>query len=274
MSDIIKAIILGVVQGLSEFLPISSSGHLVLAQEILNFHESGLAMEIFVHFGTVVAVLAVFRRDVWGMIRELPGVPGYLMNGLKIEKDEDQFKAMTFFIIIGTIPAAFIGLLFKRPIEALFESPFLVLIALLLTGIILWSSRYTQVKSKFLNWVQAIIIGFAQAFAIIPGISRSGSTIVTSLWLGIDREVSARFSFLLSIPAILGATILQLNDLLASPPSSTQILHLIIATIAAAFSGYLAIIWVLEIIRKQKLEWFGVYCVTVSIIGILLISGV
>ena len=119
---------------------------------------------------------------------------------------------------------------------------------------------------------QALLIGFAQAFAIIPGISRSGSTIVMALWLGVGRQTAARFSFLLSIPVILGASILKLKDLIETPPPADQLLQIGLGTLAAAISGYLAIVWMLNIIRRQKLEWFGVYCAVVAIFGMLWIA--
>lgn len=269
MNETIKAIILGIVQGLSEFLPISSSGHLVLFTEILDFHKTGIAFDVFVHFGTLVAVLVVFRKDVWEMIRWLPAVPAFVMNGMKIQRKEDEFKAMSFYIIVGTIPAAVIGLLFEKKIEGLFTSMLLVLGALLFTAFVMFSSRFTRENKPFMTLLHAILIGFAQAFAIIPGISRSGSTIVTALWLGIKRETAARFSFLLSVPVILGASILKMKELLENPPPSGEILNLVLGTIAAAVSGYLAIVWMLGIIRRQKLEWFGLYCAIVSIAGMV-----
>ncbi len=223
MSETLKAIILGIIQGLSEFLPISSSGHLVLFSEILDFNDSGLAFEVFVHFGTLLAVLVVFRKDVWNMIRWLPGVPGFIKNGMIVRTKEDEYKAMSFFVVIGTIPVIILGLSLKDAIAELFNSPVWVLISLFITGIIMWSSRYPIENRHFMGIGQALLIGFAQAFAIIPGISRSGSTIVTALWLGVNRETAARFSFLLSIPVILGATILQLKDLIETPPSPDKI---------------------------------------------------
>lgn len=272
MSETAKAIILGIVQGLSEFLPISSSGHLVLFEKILNFNDRGIALEVFVHFGTLISVFIVFRREIWAMIRSLPAVPQYLRKGLIIDQKEDEYKALSFFIVIGSIPAAVIGILFKDQIVQLFANPLLVLFTLLITAVILWSSRHTQENQFFLTWNQAIIIGLAQAFAIIPGISRSGVTIVVALWLGIQRETAASFSFLLSIPVIFGASLLQFSELFNSPPPQHEIFHLGVATVAAAISGYLAIIWLLDIVRKQKLEWFGVYCAAVGIIGLLFYS--
>ena len=171
--DILKSIILGIVQGLSEFLPISSSGHLVLFEEILNFNQGGIAFEVFVHFGTLIAVLIVFRRDIWKMIVLLPTLPRFVIKRIKINNPEDEYKALTLFIIIGSIPAAVIGILFKSQIENLFDSPVLVLVALFFTGIIVWSSKFPKEKQPFMNSFQSFLIGIAQAFAIIPGISRS-----------------------------------------------------------------------------------------------------
>ncbi len=272
MSELVKAIILGLVQGLSEFLPISSSGHLVLAAELLGFKQPGVAFEVFVHFGTLLAVVLVFRKDIWQMIRWLPAVPGFIRGGMRVKKEADEYKAMSLYIVLGSIPAAVLGILFKDYIEQSFDNTVLVLAALMFTGVIMWSSRYTKESYPFLNAFQAFLIGCAQAFAIIPGISRSGSTIVTALWLGIQRDNAARFSFLLSAPVIFGASLLKFFDLMEAPPSADEMINLIAGTIAAAISGYFAIVWMLEIIRKQKLEWFGVYCLLVGLVGFFLIT--
>ncbi len=205
------------------------------------------------------------------MIVSLPGLPKFIMNGIQIRNTTDEFRALTFFIIIGSIPAAVIGLLFKSQIESLFESPLLVLVALFFTGVIVWSSKYPKESQPFMNSVQSFLIGIAQAFAIIPGISRSGSTILAALWMGINRETAARFSFLLSVPVILGASLIKFKDLLESPLPAGQMVDLIAATIAAAISGYLAIIWLLDVVRKQKLEWFGIYCIVISIAGLIIL---
>jgi len=267
--EFIKAIALGIIQGLSEFLPISSSGHLVIFSELFQFADKGLAFDVFVHFGTLMAVVLVFYRDIGLMIRALPGIPAFLMQRMSVQSEADQYRALALFIIIGSIPAAVVGVLFEEQIERIFHNHYLALGMLFLTAIILWSSRYTRERQSFLNGKQAFLIGLAQAFAIIPGVSRSGSTIVTGLWLGMDRNLAARFSFLLSVPVIFGATLLKFKDLLEVPPPDSQILNLVGGTLAAAVSGYLAILWLLDVIRKKKLEWFAVYCASVSILGIL-----
>ncbi|MEZ4762916.1 MAG: undecaprenyl-diphosphate phosphatase [Calditrichia bacterium] len=250
-------------------LPISSSGHLVLFG-LLDHQQAGIAFEIFVHFGTLApyspCITRYFRNA--ALFARYPQISDECR---RISNEEDRYCALTFYII-ATIPAVIVGLFFKDTIESLPGQHNAVLGALSFTGAVMWSSRYTQEDSKFFNLATAILIGCAQAFAIIPGISRSGSTIVMALWLGVKRETAARFSFLLSIPVILGATILQVKDFMEAPPPSDQMMNIAFATIAAAISGYFAIILLLDIIRKQKLEWFGVYCVTVALIGIVYVN--
>ncbi len=267
--ELIKAIVLGIIQGLSEFLPISSSGHLVIFSDLLKFADKGLAFDVFVHFGTLVAVVVVFWRDIWRMVVTLPGIPALLARKMEITSEDDQHRALAVFIIVGSIPAAVIGILFEDTIEQVFHSPVFALSMLLVTAAILWSSRYPRERQEFMTTRQALGIGFAQAFAIIPGISRSGSTIVTGLWMGINRELAARFSFLMSVPVIFGATLLKFKDLLHSPPPASQIVNLIGGTLAAALSGYFAIIWLLDIVKKKRLEYFAYYCAAVGIIGLV-----
>jgi undecaprenyl-diphosphatase len=254
--DIIKAIILGIVQGFTEFLPVSSSGHLVLAAEFMQFREEGVAFEVFVHLGTLFSVLVVFRKTIIKML-----LSPYLVWLKKSDNSDDVTAAKwAGFIIIGTIPAALIGLIFKEEIEQIFSSFVLVLAMLLVTGTLMFLSKYIANQNKEISVIKSFLIGCAQAFAILPGISRSGSTIVTGMLLGIDRSRAAEFSFLLSIPVILGATVLKINDLLATTLTSDQVIILLFGTISAFLSGYLAIVWLLDLVRKGKLEWFGFYC--------------
>lgn len=265
--DLFKSILLGILQGLSEFLPVSSSGHLVIAEYLLDFNIGGLAFEVFVHLGTLVAVLLVFRKDISRLILAVPDI--FRLPSGKLSKERREFALLAVYIAIGSLPAALIGLLLKDTIERSFESHLLALVMLFFTGIIVWSSRYTREKGRELSGYRALLIGIAQAFAILPGVSRSGSTIVTGLWLGLPRHQTARFSFLLSVPVIFGAGVLKMKDVVQQPLPETEIFYIICATIAAAISGYFAIIWLLNVIKKQKLEWFGVYCITVSIIGLI-----
>jgi undecaprenyl-diphosphatase len=267
--DILKAVFLGIIQGLSEFLPISSSGHLVIAEYMLDFNIGGLAFEVFVHFGTLLAVLWVFRKDIVQLVLNIPSI--FRLNSATLPAEKRHYARLGLFIIIGSLPAAVIGLFFEDAIEQIFESHLIALIMLFITGVIVWSSRYTRETKQDLNAFQAFLIGLAQAFAILPGISRSGSTIVTGLWLGIPRDLAARFSFLLSTPVIFGASLLKTKDVLTTPLPVKELWLVIAASIAAMISGYFAILWLLDIIKKQKLEWFGIYCMIVSLIGLILL---
>jgi undecaprenyl-diphosphatase len=254
--EIVKILILGIIQGLTEFLPISSSGHLVLVAEILNFKEEGVAFEVFVHLGTLFSVLVAFREEIYSML-----VAPY-RYWIRRENGSvtSEYLRWDLYIIIGSIPAAVIGLIFKEQIEAIFSNVTLVVFMLAVTGTILLISKYISSPEKKINGVRSFMIGIAQAFAILPGISRSGSTIVTALALGIEREKAAKFSFILSIPVILGATILKINDLIASHVSLSQIVYLLLGALTAFISGYFAILWLLNVVRKGKLELFAYYC--------------
>jgi undecaprenyl-diphosphatase len=261
--DILKVIILGIVQGLTEFLPVSSSGHLVLAAEILNFQEEGVAFEVFVHLGTLLSVLIVFRKDVIKMIL----APFQYLSSRFENEETKEYLFWDLYIIIGTIPAAVIGLSFKCDIEAAFSNIFLVITMLAITGTILLLSRFMPKKNQEMTIVKSFLIGVSQAFAILPGISRSGSTIVTGIFLGIDKENAARFSFLLAIPAILGASIIKLKDLIAMESYSFPFSYLVLGAIVSFIAGYFAIIWLLDIVKKGKLEWFALYCYFIVIVS-------
>ncbi|MBN1999384.1 undecaprenyl-diphosphate phosphatase [candidate division KSB1 bacterium] len=266
-----QAAFLGVIQGLTEFLPVSSSGHLVLGETLLGIKEQDITFEIFVHFGTLLAVITVFYKDILNIIlaffsRQIfsPGFSDYY------RKNAD-FR-LAIYLIIGTIPAVFVGLLFKDQIEQLFQDPRLVCAMLIVTGFILLSSLITHRSSKELGIFNTVIIGIAQAFAILPGISRSGSTIVTGLHLKLNPLQAARFSFLLSIPAILGATLLEIVGIIHNGISIENFLALAAGTIAAYISGYIAIESLLSIIRKGKLYLFSPYCILLGVTGLLLLK--
>jgi len=266
--DLLKSIFLGILQGLSEFLPISSSGHLVIAEYILDFNIGGLAFEVFVHFGTLLAVLLVFRKDIINLLKAIPDI--FRLPSKTLPQERKEYALLAIYIGIASIPAALIGILIEQTIEHIFENHILALAMLFVTGLIVWSSRYSNEKGRRLGGFSALLIGIAQAFAILPGISRSGSTIVTGLWLGLPRQQAARFSFLLSAPIIFGASVLKLKDVVQQPLPPVELLYILCATLAAGISGYIAIIWLLDVIKKQRLEWFGVYCIAVSLVGLIL----
>ncbi|MBN1378777.1 MAG: undecaprenyl-diphosphate phosphatase [Gammaproteobacteria bacterium] len=266
MDHILKAIILGLVQGLSEFLPISSSGHLVIMGDILNFNGTNdIAFEVFLHFGTLCSVLIALRREVFNLL--------YAPYAVWLKKSEcaelKEFLRWDLYIILASVPAALVGLIFKEQIENIFSNVLLTYFMLLCTAAMMISTRFISCGQKEFKMGNTFLIGIAQAFAILPGISRSGSTIFTGMLLKMDREKVARFSFLMSLPVIFGATLLKFKDLVDTPPADAEIGGLIAGTVMAFVSGYFAIIWLLDIVKKGKLQIFGYYCLVIAISGII-----
>jgi len=267
----VQAIVLGVVQGLTEFLPVSSSGHLVLFSKLFSIQESSLVFEVMVHVGTLMAVLVVFRKEVTLLIESFFKLLRNPRAAKKLVK-EDPGSRLLLAIIIGTLPAVVVALVLKDQIEQLFSSSLFVGFMLLVTGTILYVTDRHKVTAKGLERLSindALVIGCSQAIAILPGISRSGTTIAVGLFRGLDRESAARFSFLLSIPAILGALVVSVDDLLAG--SSVMDFGILAAGfVAAALTGYLAIHFLLDLARKGRLVWFAYYTWVVGALVIVL----
>lgn len=248
-----EALLLGLIQGLTEFLPISSSGHLVIFGNLLNINNQGITFEVFVHFGTLLAIFFAFKDDIISILKK-------------------PFQKLTYLIIAGSIPTAIIGLTFKDIFEEMFSSLLVVGFALIITGILLWVAEMMKNSNKNLlrmRYFDAVLIGIAQAAAITPGISRSGSTIAMSLFLGVERKTAARYSFLLAIPAVLGATLLKLLDLFKEPSTMMFVGPYILGTIMATVSGYFAIKVLLKLLEERKLKYFSIYCWAVGILIIL-----
>lgn len=271
--SIFDAILLGILQGLTEFLPVSSSGHLILVEELLHVsHDYDIAFEVFVHFGTLLSVVLMFWKEIKSIVFSFVG--GILKpSSIKhLFKNDDYFR-LAVFIIIGCIPAGLVGVLFEHQIEFLFTDPKFVSVMLLITGLILFLTKFAKPKDDSkVGLLSTIIIGIAQAVAIIPGISRSGITISSALFSGVSRQNSAKFSFLLALPVIFGATILKTKELFGSPMNSTRLIPLVVGTIVAAVFGYIAIRLVLSILQKRRFSWFAYYCFIVGILGILFIG--
>lgn len=264
MMEILKAVVLGLVQGLTEFLPISSSGHLVIGSEILRFKEQGVVFDVFLHLGTLVAVLFFFRKEVWAMA----SAPFQLLAGNRDKQVKDAFL-WDVYIVLATLPAVGVGLFLKDSIEEIFGNIVVVYCMLLVTAALMICSKYLPQQDKPIDAKKSFWVGCAQACAILPGLSRSGSTIFVGMLVGIDREKIARFTFIMSIPAILGAAVLQIGDLRATPPGTDLLFSLLGGTIASAISGYYAIVILLDIIRKNRLQWFGYYCLVVATVGLM-----
>lgn len=257
--DLMNAIILGIIQGLTEFLPVSSSGHLELGKAILgesSVPEESLMFTVVVHFATALSTIVVFRKDIWDIIKGI----------LKFEWNEDlQFLAK---IIISMIPAVIIGLFFEKQLEQLFDGNILLVgCMLLVTALLLLLADRAKNTSKKVTFTNALVIGISQAIAMLPGISRSGATISTSVLLGNDKTKAARFSFLMVVPLILGKIA---KDILGGELTyeSSTFVPLSAGFLAAFISGWFACKWMIKLVRQSKLSYFAIYCSIVGLIAI------
>lgn len=266
---IIEAIILGIVQGLTEFLPVSSSGHLILGEHLLGVSSSETVLFIIVvHAATALSTIVVFRKYIAKIIWDL----------LKFSWN-DSYN-FTLFILISMIPAGLVGFFLEDTIDAFLENPanewvllVVVGICLLITGLLLIVSDSIKRKKGILNYWKSFVIGIAQAIAILPGISRSGATISTSLLLNINRAKAARFSFLMALPVIIGAMLKKVVDLAGAAegiPASEKVAMtpLIAGFIAAFISGWIACKWMIRIVKRSKLKYFAIYCFAVGLLAL------
>lgn len=254
--SIIQAIILGIVQGATEFIPVSSSGHLVLVPWLLGWNSPGLVFDTVVHWGTLVAVLAYFWHDWLALITAW-------LRGLFRWDWRDPNARLMWLIIVGTIPAAVIGYLFEDFFESLFGEPVWVSVFLLVTaGLLALSERLGERQWELddLKWVDALLVGLGQTAAIAPGISRSGATMAAGLLRGVKRPAAARFSFLLATPIILGAGLFKLLDLFSVPDPLAQVPALAVGFVGATLSGYFCIWFLLRYLQRGKLYPFAIYC--------------
>jgi len=270
--NVFESIILGIIQGLTEFLPVSSSGHIELGKAILGLKpKDAVLFSAVLHAATALSTVVIYWKDILGIIRDL----------FRFQwNDSTKFVA---FIVISMIPAGIVGVQFNDQLEALFSGQvMLVGFMLLITGGLLMASSRIQAKPGELTFGKAFLVGLSQAFAMLPGVSRSGSTISTALMLGIDRAKAARFSFLMVIPVILGGTALELKDYfeaqatpqavqaVADQAATTEVgmTALIAGFIAAFVSGLLACTWMIRIVKNSKLDYFAFYCFAVGLIAI------
>lgn len=258
--DIIDSIILGIIQGLTEFLPVSSSGHLELGKAILGENKlpaESLLFTVVVHFATALSTLVVFRKDIVEILQGL----------FKFKKNEETLFVGK--IIISMIPAALVGVLFEEQLESLFGGKIVFVgFMLILTALLLFLADKAKYTNKPVGFMQAFIVGISQAIAILPGISRSGATISTSVLLGIDKNKAARFSFLMVIPLIFGKIAKDIMD--GALSYETEGFGFLLAGFLAAFiSGILACTWMIKLVRQSKLVYFSIYCLIVGLIAII-----
>lgn len=259
MSEILKSIILGIVQGIGEFLPISSSAHLILVPYLLGWEEHSMAFDVALHFGTLMAVLVVFFRDWWSL---------FMGAVKKVTKGKESFdNKMFWYLVIATIPGALLGVLLEDVVENVFRTKiWLIATSLAIMGILIylgdrWADKHYKIETDFkhITLKQAFIIGLSQALAIIPGFSRSGTTILAARLMGLSKNAATKFTFLLSVPIIAGAAILKLGDL-------TFNIETFVGIIASFIVGLFSIKFLLSYIKKHDFSIFAIYRVVFAII--------
>ncbi len=251
----LSAFLLGLIQGMTEFLPISSSGHLVIIQSFFpGFHGNELAFDLVLHLGTLLAVILFFRRD-------LAALTAARRRGAKGRGE----RRLLLWIMLASVPTGLIGYLGRDAFRTLFSQPRVAGLMLLVTALLLWTAeriRAGQRSQRDCGWWRALSVGVAQGLAILPGISRSGATIATGMFVGLQREEAARFSFIISIPAIIGATLLDLEAI--KTLSTLAAWPLVIGFLTALVTGYAALGWLMYIVRRGRLTYFALYCVLVG----------
>lgn len=275
--SVLEGILLGVLQGIAEFLPISSSGHLAIAQELFNLEDVPLLFDVFLHLATLGAVVLFFRKRIWSLLQ----VMGRWICRRSLPEDKADLQTIVA-LLLGTLVTGILGILLSDVVEDIDEK--LICVGFFVTaGLLIFSDAveerrrkkrlatdqdFTVGKASGVKPLQGLGIGLAQGFGVLPGISRSGSTIAGALLCGVDREQAGEFSFLLSIPAILGAFVLQLEDL-DEIGSAVGIAPVVAGCIAAFVAGIFALSILMKIVRKGKLEWFAVYLIPLGILGLI-----
>ena len=259
MSEL-AAILLGILQGLTEFLPVSSSGHIELGKALLGVEnmQDDVAFTVILHGATVLSIIVVFYKDILQLLKSFFS---FSWN------EETQYLAK---LALSAIPVGLIGVLLEDYVEELFSGKIVMVgVLLIITGFILFLTKLERPHTKEVGFMDALWIGLAQTVAILPGISRSGSTISTALALGIDKEKATRFSFLMVLAPILGATLLKFKDIAESPATSSNLLPYILGFIAAFVSGLFACRWMIDLVKNGKIIYFSYYCFAIGLLAII-----
>lgn len=285
--SILESILLGIVQGVTEFLPVSSSGHLAILQNIFHVETNGsMLFDIMLHLGTLAAVFIVYHKDIWNMIKEFFLMVGDMFSNLhtlilnKIHKTSLKYKKIVansyrkfvVLILVSTVPTGVIGVLGKDVVEGASNTLLIPGICLLITGVLLLMAELKKEGNKTpktVSYRDGLVIGTAQGLATLPGLSRSGTTIATCLFCGLDRKFAVKYSFILSIPAILGAAVLEVKDVIAEPIETAQIGVYAVGMLFAGVVGYICIKTMLVIVRRKKFKYFAYYCFIVGIVAIV-----
>jgi undecaprenyl-diphosphatase len=261
--SLIEALILGIVQGITEFLPISSTAHIIIASTLLNLEFEGLTFEIFLHLASVLAVILYFRKD---LIEIISGFFSYIKYRTKENRVHFRFG---LYIIVATLITGILGLIFSDLISESIKTAPVIAGSLVITGLFLiFIERFHIIGHKdesAMTWLDTIIVALAQTLAVLPGISRSGSTLVAALWVGLNREVAVRFSFLLARPIILGSSVLMFKDLTMALIFDVGVAPLLVAFIASFIFSILGILWLIDFLKKSKLTYFAIYCFVLAV---------
>jgi len=266
--ELIDSFLLGLIQGLTEFLPISSSGHLVLGEALIGDNlDKSITFEVVVHFGTLCSIVIYYRKKLADMLTSLWQLVKSPSQAKELYERDDNVK-LSGFILLSMIPALIVGLTLKDQIENIFLNPLMVSFMLLVTGTILFITRFRMDFPNRIGYGNAFGIGLAQAFAILPGISRSGSTISLGLYLGVKREEVANFSFLMVIPVIAGAMLFEVKDMIELGIPFDDALGLLVGFFAAFISGYFALKYLIIMLQNRGIHPFAWYCWAVGLIGL------
>ena len=284
---LLNSIILGLIQGLAEFLPISSSGHLAILEEIFGIKEAGMVFDVMLHLGTLIAIFFAFWTDIRKMIAEGFKIIGdcfiniYIFFKKLIKKDSDTeylriirtgYRKFVMLIIVSTIPTALIGLLMKNIVDNASKSMLVIGICLLVTSVLLKVADMAgngKKKVRQTRYSHAILIGVLQGIATLPGLSRSGTTMTAGLLCGFDRRYAVKYSFIMSIPAVLGAVVLEIKDFMELSVTRAEMIDYFVGTLVAAVVGYICIKTMLVIIRGKKFKYFSYYCVLIGAFSII-----
>lgn len=284
---IIQAILLGIIQGVTEFLPVSSSGHLAIFQNIFKVETGGsMLFDIMLHVGTLAAVFVVYWKDIVRMIREAICICIDIVGNIKIwianRRDDEalrykrvihnNYRKFVVLILVSTIPTGVIGYAAKSLVEAASATLIVPGVCLILTGILLFVADFTEDGTKIprdVTYTNGFFIGIAQGLSTLPGLSRSGTTITACLLSGFDKRFAVKYSFLMSVPAILGASVLEIKDVAAEPITGNLILCCVVGALIAGVVGYICIKLMLAVVRKKKFKGFAIYCFLIGIVAIV-----
>ncbi len=261
-----SALLLGTIQGITEFLPISSSGHLAIAERLLGVHEGGLGLVILVHAGTLLAVAIVFRTQLTELVRGALEIPRNLGRAPSAWPPAARSAAL---VVVATIPGVLAGYFLEDAIEASFDRIDQVGWQFVATGLLLLATRWVRPGTRDVSWTDALVIGVAQAVSILPAISRSGATIAAALFLGVARAKAGEFSFVISVPIILGAVLLELPKITGGAFAG-EVIALAVAFLSSFVAGWISLVWLMGVIRAGRFHVFAPYCFVIGILAIVL----